>query len=448
MKKKKATYSEVTIDSFKAGVYPQGTFQQKELGEITETYDPKVYEAPILIGHLSDYKGETKVPAFGWIGKVNLVGDHLHLVASQFSEELKKWYKDGLYKKVSAAFFDPSDPSNPTPGKWHLHHLAFLGAKAPQVKGLEGIAFCELPVMLQQSQEFGEMETELTEFGDIITSVAEVADAGIEDTVKSMSESCANFIDKIEAALTENVDGATKKSRISLAVFDLNSELCCIKDSHFNFEDKLSGIGTEKELSEKKSWLIELAEKITNKNKRKEQDQMEKEQEVKYQQEIAELKAKNKEFADKEIAAKEQKDIADKKYAEDALLVKVQQFCTENKLDTKKHKELNIEGILFAAAKVQSEVEFAGADSKVEKKPLLEVLQTAMKAFQLPQPIKGNMDKEFAEAETKGQDKRSELVQKVDKYIETHSAEFSKLSTEQARAKVITLEANGKLKLN
>ena len=42
----------------------------------------------------------------------------------------------GRFKKRSASFYPPEHPNNPTPGKWHLRHVAFLGAQPPAVKGL------------------------------------------------------------------------------------------------------------------------------------------------------------------------------------------------------------------------------------------------------------------------------------------------------------------------
>ena len=57
---------EIVIDAFKAGKYSQGEFTLKELSEIASTYNPENYEAPILIGHLSDpsYKGKSAIRSY------------------------------------------------------------------------------------------------------------------------------------------------------------------------------------------------------------------------------------------------------------------------------------------------------------------------------------------------------------------------------------------------
>ena len=49
----------------------------------------------------------------------------------------------GRFKKRSASFYPPQAPNNPTPGKWYLRHVAFLGAQPPAVAGLKDIQFSE-----------------------------------------------------------------------------------------------------------------------------------------------------------------------------------------------------------------------------------------------------------------------------------------------------------------
>ncbi len=337
--KKKEMSEEIVIDAFKEGTYPQGIFATKELSEIASTYDPKVYEAPILIGHISDpsYKGKSAIPAFGWIGKVKIAGDHLKLVASQFSDQLKDFIKQGFYKKVSAAFFDPQDPNNPTPGKWHLHHLAFLGGTPPAVKGLEQIAFNERTWTLLTNEgkwiagvEMAEADAAVTVDGNAIDAVEEV---GEEDTLKDLTESCATFISKIEESLGSDVDYETQKSRCSLAAFDLQNEIQSCLDMHWAFQEKLENIEEhqEAEMSEKKTIkqvLVEMAQNLIHKRKETEVD-TKKEQE--YLATIAEKDAKIKEFSDKEALAVAEKAKADKEASDAALLAKDETLKAEIK---------------------------------------------------------------------------------------------------------------------
>lgn len=332
MKKKKETLGEVIVDAFKTGNYPQGTFTLKELSEIQSTYNPENYEAPILIGHLSDpsYQGKSTVPAYGWIGKIKLVGEHLKLVASQFSEQLKEFIKDGFYKKVSVAFFKPHDPNNPTPGKWHLHHLAFLGGAPPAVKGLEGIAFAEIKC---PGVEFAETDAIISIDGAIIETVEGIA---TDDTIKDITECAANFITKIEECLTADIDGETCKSRCNLAAISLQAEVQQYLDAHFAFMNKLDKIeggemeeGTETEMSEKKTWLVELAEKVQSLIHKRKENNVNAQKEEEYQVKIAGLETKVKEFTEKEMAAQAAKAEVEKKAKEAEALAEDKKLTTE-----------------------------------------------------------------------------------------------------------------------
>ena len=435
-KKGKTEMADVTIDAFAAGKYPQGEFTQKEIEEIAETYDPQNYEAPITIGHVSDYKGQTQIPAFGWIGAIKVVGDHLKLIASQFSDELKTWYKEGKYKKVSAAFFDPSSPSNPTPGKWHLHHLAFLGAAPPQVKGLEGIAFSAMDSGL----EFAEMPVS-------IEGMDPIEKAGTEDTLENIQESFARALSQIEEALTSDAEYSVKQQRMYLAVSDCYSEIQSEIDEHFAFIKKIEDMEEKSEYSEHKGRLIELAQKIFSTKKRKEQDAMDATKEKELTEKIAELEAQNKEFAEAKakadadaLAAKEKADAelkaAEEKAADDKLKAEIKDFCEKNKLNTKLMDDLHIQEVMFAAAKANASLEFGE-----KKATLLQMFQElALKFKSLPE---GTMDKEFASKAV--DDTSPEVIKNARKYISAHAKEFSAIP-EEALSQALKLHAFGQIK--
>jgi hypothetical protein len=422
---KKKQNKEIVIDAFKEGVYPQGTFKGKELSEIASTYNPKIYEAPILIGHVSDYKGKTQIPAFGWVGKVKIAGDHLKLVVSQFSEQLKEFIQQGFYKKVSAAFFQPDDPNNPTPGKWHLHHLAFLGGTPPAVKGLEGIAFAEFPSL---GVEFA--ETEAT-----ITGIDAVEELGVEDTIKDLTESCATFISKIQDALTNDVDEDTQKSRCNLAAYDLQSEVGSTLNMHWMFEDKLENIEEHKEaeMSEKKSIkqvLIEMAQTLINKRKENKVD-AKKEQEL--QDEIKTLKAQNAEFAEKERLANEAeaKKVADAKIAADLAAEEVKKTEVKNFCETAIK-----EGKMTPAMREKDEpIMFELSKTNVE------ALKSFQQKYSVPVVPLGE-----TKIENQENDKRPLIVQQADAYVKAHPKEFSGLSAEIAVSRALNLQGIGEIK--
>ena len=429
-KAKKEMSEEIEIDAFKEGDYPQGKFTGKELAEIQETYNPENYEAPILIGHLSDpsYKGKSAIPAFGWIGKVRVVGDHLKLVASQFSDELKEFIKKGLYKKVSAAFYDPSDATNPTPGKWHLHHLAFLGGTPPAVKGLEGIQFAAVgsPV------EMAEFEAGVTVDGTAIDAAEEL---GTEDTLTDIEECCATFLAKLEETLTNDIDGDTQKSRCQLAASDLSNEIYSILNMHWMFIEKLENIEEhqEAEMSEKKNWKQRLINFTTNLiNKQKETD-MDAKLIKEYQDKIDALDAQVKEFQEKERVVSEAKQAAEtaaqeaeKVAAQTAKETEIKTFCEtaikENRM-TPAMRERD-EPIMFELSKTN-----------------LEALKSFQEKYVKSVVPLGEVDLTVQKPE--------DVMAKAKKYAASHSKEkeFAGLDADKATARAIYLYSTGVIKL-
>ncbi|HVY33555.1 MAG TPA: hypothetical protein VG960_03955, partial [Caulobacteraceae bacterium] len=124
------------------------TFTEADVAAIAGAYDPAVFASPLVLGH-----PKTDDPAWGWVAGLSinaagvLVATH-EKVAAEFAEGVDA----GRYRKVSAAFYAPEDPANPTPGAWYLRHVGYLGAQAPAVKGLqaafaadaaEGVAFAD-----------------------------------------------------------------------------------------------------------------------------------------------------------------------------------------------------------------------------------------------------------------------------------------------------------------
>ena len=109
------------------------------LREIADSYDAELHEAPIVVGHPA-----TNDPAYGWIGSLRVDSDGLHAVPSEIDPELAEMVAGGKFRKVSVALYGPDSPRNPTPGKWHLRHVGFLGAAPPVVKGLKPVELGEV----------------------------------------------------------------------------------------------------------------------------------------------------------------------------------------------------------------------------------------------------------------------------------------------------------------
>lgn len=111
-------------------------FTEADLAQIAAVYNPKVHEAPLVLGHPRD-----NAPAYGWAQKVTARGSSLFAAVDQLEPSFAEAVREGRYKKVSASFYKPSSPANPTPGKYYLRHIGFLGAQPPAVKGLTPVEF-------------------------------------------------------------------------------------------------------------------------------------------------------------------------------------------------------------------------------------------------------------------------------------------------------------------
>ncbi len=131
-----------SIEVFRAGRHTDDagvvhSFAESDVDGMASSYDPALREAPLTIGHPKD-----NLPAYGWVKSVARTASGAltispHQVEPQFAEMVAA----GRFKKRSASFYPPQAPNNPTPGKWYLRHVAFLGAQPPAIAGLKDIHF-------------------------------------------------------------------------------------------------------------------------------------------------------------------------------------------------------------------------------------------------------------------------------------------------------------------
>lgn len=129
------------IEIFRAGTHVASdgrevTLTAADLVDLAAAYDPAKLEAPMVVGHPT-----TNGPAHGWIKSLTAEGDRLlaepHQVCAQFAAA----HNAGRFKKRSASLISPAAKGNPTPGKWYLRHVGFLGAAMPAVSGLRDFTF-------------------------------------------------------------------------------------------------------------------------------------------------------------------------------------------------------------------------------------------------------------------------------------------------------------------
>lgn len=131
-------------------------FSQADLQATARAFNPRVAKAPLVIGHPA-----TDDPALGWADA--LVANERGLFArpSRVDPAFAESVRAGRYGTVSAKFYRPTDPKNPTPGVWYLRHVGFLGAAAPGVKGLDDPQFAsaeDLCVCFQEGVTFSEWD--------------------------------------------------------------------------------------------------------------------------------------------------------------------------------------------------------------------------------------------------------------------------------------------------
>lgn len=114
-------------------------FAPSDLAGIAGSYDPALREAPLTVGHPTHDR-----PAYGWVERVHVNADgRLAITARDVEPQFAEMVAARRFPKRSAAFYPPTHPNNPTPGRWYLRHVGFLGAQPPAIAGLKDIQFAD-----------------------------------------------------------------------------------------------------------------------------------------------------------------------------------------------------------------------------------------------------------------------------------------------------------------
>lgn len=113
-------------------------FSDTDLKATADAYDPKLHEAPLVVGHPEHDK-----PAYGWVKSLAYGEELLKAEPDQVDQAFAEMVKAGFFKKISASFYRPDSPKNPKPGVYYLRHVGFLGAAPPAVKGLKSASFAD-----------------------------------------------------------------------------------------------------------------------------------------------------------------------------------------------------------------------------------------------------------------------------------------------------------------
>lgn len=148
------------IELFRAGDHGKekgGVFTDADLDQIVANYKPDTgHEAPATIGHIE--KDAPEAPAYAWWGEVKRIGSSLWGRMREAQPEFEEMLEKKLFKKRSVGLVKVDNG-------WGLHHVAFLGASAPHIKGLADIKFEQrstpvVEIEFQENQMANENQTE------------------------------------------------------------------------------------------------------------------------------------------------------------------------------------------------------------------------------------------------------------------------------------------------
>lgn len=200
------------IEIFRAGRHMDDagnlhSFSESDVDGMVASYDPAKREAPLTVGHPKD-----NLPAYGWVQRLTkTAAGALAMTPHQVEPQFAEMVTAGRFKKRSASFYPPQAPNNPTPGKWYLRHVAFLGAQPPAIAGLKDIAFSAGDA--DGAVSFSEPATEHP-----TTHVSPVTPQEPDDMSKELEEKLAKAQKELDAAnaaaaaATAAAAAATKKA--------------------------------------------------------------------------------------------------------------------------------------------------------------------------------------------------------------------------------------------
>lgn len=453
--KKSKTTKEMTemltkeLEIFAVGNYPQGKFGLWELQEIADSYNPDVHQAPQVLGHASDYP-DSRAPAAGWINSLKVVGDKL-IAIGECSEKLVEAVKQGLFRKRSIGLYAPTDASNPTPGKWHLHHLAWLGAQPPQVKGLMDPAFSEF-------QEDDRTKGVDVEFSDV--TMDDMEQMANDDTTKAIELEFNQCLAKVQEYLVATDDDDDKKQKIGLALSDCYYSCQKELDMHFAFIDKAETI-TGQEHGTTTNMMEKIKRLFSFNHSRKESTDMDDKVILKFQEEQAKLRAELE--ALKAADAKRQTEFqeAETRRSTEVLLVTDARLRTEisefieaqGKLGRSPNKlrEMKVDELMFRLAKETQPVNLAEGKTTT----MVDLFKSVVGMIPAAQfgETKGFAPSVVATAHRFGTPSTAGKVDEMgamrvtfaENYLEQHKSEekYKRLSRPQALSSILVEMANG-----
>lgn len=195
------------IEVFRTGLHTDsaGNSQQwseTDLDKIAGLYNSQYpeHEAPLVLGH-----PKTDDPAFGWVQKLQRIGQKLYAFVDGVSDKIRDLVNGGAYKKVSIALY----------GDGLLRHVGLLGAAAPAVKGLA-------PLQFSNEKEYREFE--MDEKKEDVKTDDKKDDARVQQQFAETSEKLKLMDDQLKLFAETNkvlaADNLALKQKIAGMEFD------------------------------------------------------------------------------------------------------------------------------------------------------------------------------------------------------------------------------------
>jgi hypothetical protein len=168
---------------FKTGEHTDSTGNKRiwtkdDLDKICYQFENVHSTVPICVGH-----PRTNSPAYGWIKDVKRIGESLYCSFKDVKDEFKAAVKQGLFKNRSISLDKDLN----------IRHIAFLGAQAPAIKGLEEFCFVDSQ---NDCQTFN-----ISEFQDIKEKEDNVENENLKEQLREKNDEILRLrqkLDKIE----------------------------------------------------------------------------------------------------------------------------------------------------------------------------------------------------------------------------------------------------------
>jgi len=165
------------IHVLKCGLWPCSAgmiaIDEQVISDVLSSYSPSHYAAPLTITHqLPPGTTERSLPLAGDLTELSEARSHsatlspnalaygspvrlerrrdggVDAVFDRISPCWLEWARNKNLLSVSPGLYRPTDAGNPTPGRWHLKHVAGLGAESPAQKGMTALSSGLAPVGL------------------------------------------------------------------------------------------------------------------------------------------------------------------------------------------------------------------------------------------------------------------------------------------------------------